>query len=361
MERSRRSGRARIAPQSRKSVLMWTFGLAVWLALQVPAVAQPTPADGDTEPDGDVDLVDLSIVAYNWLGTVAGGPLDGDFNSSGVVDALDLAALASNWQGGSSTPTIGGQAVSLNWVDSPTPGLMRYSLFVTGVAGQNSPNVFEVNISAGAHQQWLPGPTPTPDATLAGVMGPLANEDTHLLFANSELIASDAVETITTPTGTNSLGGLTGFGGWSGGQLGMTPWSVPGSSFDFFQLVVGSADSLTIGVRVATPYLGGQDFQILLLSGDANADGVVNILDLSDMSGNWKTTVTGGPADGDFNGDGIVNILDLSILSGNWEATSASAPAGFDAVSVPEPATWLLCGGAVALFGLRGATRPRRH
>jgi len=53
---------------------------------------------------------------------------------------------------------------------------------------------------------------------------------------------------------------------------------------------------------------------------DANGDNVVNILDLSLLSGAYGT-VTGDAAynpAADFNGDGFVNILDLSLLSGNY-------------------------------------------
>ncbi|MFI5240119.1 MAG: dockerin type I domain-containing protein [Candidatus Saccharimonadia bacterium] len=59
------------------------------------------------------------------------------------------------------------------------------------------------------------------------------------------------------------------------------------------------------------------------LMGDANCDGVVNIIDLSILASNWgNTTATWNM--GDFNGDGIVNILDLSILAANWNQTSTS-------------------------------------
>lgn len=49
-------------------------------------------------------------------------------------------------------------------------------------------------------------------------------------------------------------------------------------------------------------------------SGDINGDGKVDILDLSTLLSNYKTT----NATSDLNGDGIVNIYDLSLLLANY-------------------------------------------
>jgi hypothetical protein len=50
------------------------------------------------------------------------------------------------------------------------------------------------------------------------------------------------------------------------------------------------------------------------MTGDINADGRVNVLDLSALLGAWGTA---NAAD-DFNHDGTVNTFDLSILLGHW-------------------------------------------
>ena len=98
------------------------------------------------------------------------------------------------------------------------------------------------------------------------------------------------------------------------------------------------------------------------ITGDANEDGIVNILDLSALSDNWQSTGVGF-AGGDFNGDGIVNIVDLSDLSDNWGYGEASSPITLGAGAgqaralgvIPEPGTLaLLVGPVVVMLGRRG-------
>ncbi|QDU71554.1 hypothetical protein [Mucisphaera calidilacus] len=59
---------------------------AVWAVVALP---------GDADLDGDVDLVDLSILASNFEG--GGTWTDANFNGDDVVDLLDLSLLATNF------------------------------------------------------------------------------------------------------------------------------------------------------------------------------------------------------------------------------------------------------------------------
>ncbi|MBN1765018.1 MAG: hypothetical protein JW860_07145 [Sedimentisphaerales bacterium] len=52
---------------------------------------------GDTEPDGDIDLIDLISMADHWLETdcdLCGGT---NLNCDNIVNLLDFATLAQNW------------------------------------------------------------------------------------------------------------------------------------------------------------------------------------------------------------------------------------------------------------------------
>ena len=51
--------------------------------------------DGDANFDGQVNALDLSILAANWQGNAKWD--GGDFNADGVVNALDLSILGANW------------------------------------------------------------------------------------------------------------------------------------------------------------------------------------------------------------------------------------------------------------------------
>jgi peptidoglycan/xylan/chitin deacetylase (PgdA/CDA1 family) len=55
-----------------------------------------TLTPGDANGDGNVDALDLSILASNWLGT-GKTFAQGDFSFDGTVNALDLSILATNW------------------------------------------------------------------------------------------------------------------------------------------------------------------------------------------------------------------------------------------------------------------------
>jgi len=52
---------------------------------------------GDADLDGDVDLTDLSALAFNWGATAGASWRDGDFDGDGDVDLTDLSSLAFNW------------------------------------------------------------------------------------------------------------------------------------------------------------------------------------------------------------------------------------------------------------------------
>lgn len=119
--------------------------------------------------------------------------------------------------------------------------------------------------------------------------------------------------------------------------------------------IIGTAPAGTASVRVSgvatdlKVQSGAQsaffdDFSLTLaaalLAGDANNDGVVDLLDLDILGTNFGASPATF-AQGDFNGDNVVDLLDLDILGTNFGAGSSAA--------VPEPTAMLLLG--VVLIG----------
>ncbi|QDU70470.1 family 16 glycosylhydrolase [Mucisphaera calidilacus] len=80
-----------------------------------------------------------------------------------------------------------------------------------------------------------------------------------------------------------------------------------------------------------------------IIPGDANADGNVNLTDLSLLATNFGSTEAAWSL-GDFSGDGNVDLVDLSFFASNFGHSA----------STPEPVTFSL-----ALLGLLASTRQR--
>jgi hypothetical protein len=53
--------------------------------------------DGDCQPDGDVDFLDLKCVADNWLNMSCGTCNGADFDNNNKVNLFDFAIMAENW------------------------------------------------------------------------------------------------------------------------------------------------------------------------------------------------------------------------------------------------------------------------
>jgi Aspartyl protease len=90
-------------------------------------------------------------------------------------------------------------------------------------------------------------------------------------------------------------------------------------------------------------------FYNVVLPGDTNADGVVNLTDLNNVKDYFGTD---GSLGGATNADGVVNLTDLNDVKNNFGQSLPSA--GLNAV--PEPASLLLC--LISPFILCSLRRP---
>ncbi|WP_428939427.1 dockerin type I domain-containing protein [Fontivita pretiosa] len=101
------------------------------------------------------------------------------------------------------------------------------------------------------------------------------------------------------------------------------------------------------------------------IPGDANLDGLVNVLDLDVLAQNWQLSGRSWVT-ADFDGSGRVNIRDLYLLATHWGfglLAPSSSPADLQAMlserglpaTVPEPAV----GAVLALLGVFGSSCAR--
>lgn len=85
-------------------------------------------------------------------------------------------------------------------------------------------------------------------------------------------------------------------------------------------------------------------YDVVLIPGDVNGDGTVNLADFNILKSNFGLSGQ-SRAMGDLNGDTNVDLQDFNILKGNFGAGGAAA--------VPEPAGWLLAALGMAALAVR--------
>ncbi|MEM9295804.1 MAG: hypothetical protein AAGA57_08380 [Planctomycetota bacterium] len=75
---------------------------------------------------------------------------------------------------------------------------------------------------------------------------------------------------------------------------------------------------------------------------DANADGVVDLIDFDALAANYGQNTANGAAGGDFDLDGVVGLLDFNALAATFGQTQAAG--------VPEPASLAVLAAATSLL-----------
>ncbi|HEX3356819.1 MAG TPA: endo-1,4-beta-xylanase [Tepidisphaeraceae bacterium] len=112
--------------------------------------------------------------------------------------------------------------------------------------------------------------------------------------------------------------------------------AIDGSNLHKTALGFGEASTLDLSTFAGQPITGPAIVVGYTLIGDANLDGVVNLLDLNALASNFGAT-TGTWTAGDFDYNSAVDINDFNSLALNFNASlPASSPA--PAALVPEPA-----------------------
>ncbi|MCX7427679.1 MAG: PEP-CTERM sorting domain-containing protein [Planctomycetia bacterium] len=121
-------------------------------------------------------------------------------------------------------------------------------------------------------------------------------------------------------------------------HLGVEAYYGVGGAGEYYLIFDGDSDATVNNIKPGIP-------------GDANLDGTVDDKDASILGANWRETIIPMTwQDGDFNGDTVVNDQDAAILAANWGKTASLLPVTAEAV--PEPSTWCLLAGALAMLAV---------
>ena len=109
-------------------------------------------------------------------------------------------------------------------------------------------------------------------------------------------------------------------------------WTNHTGTFDFFP-----PDSPYAGLSFQAMYADDQlDITASAMDGDANLDGVVDLLDLNALATNYGRA-SAKLVSGDFSGDGVVNMADFNLLAANF-GQSIPLPANTPLQTLaPEP------------------------
>ena len=155
---------------------------------------------------------------------------------------------------------------------------------------------------------------------------------------------------------------------WDVGSDGVT---LPGRDYALFSLAPGSIDLAIFGLSPDDIfftdfsgsyglYAAGSDIGLtgfdnvdaleVVLTGDANLDGMVDFLDFSALSACFLLPGCGW-AGGDFNGDGTTDFLDFSAFSGNFMAFTSAIQ------TVPEPSSVVVLSMGILGFCATGRRR----
>ncbi|MBN2293946.1 MAG: TIGR03790 family protein [Pirellulales bacterium] len=111
-----------------------------------------------------------------------------------------------------------------------------------------------------------------------------------------------------------------------------------------------------VNTVVGDPLMTFKEF----LLGDANMDGIVDIVDLGQVSSNYGLHDESGEimwSRGEFDGDGVVDITDLGIIASHWGAVSDWYVVN-TAEAIPEPSALMLAFVGIVTLSARRKREP---
>jgi hypothetical protein len=97
-------------------------------------------------------------------------------------------------------------------------------------------------------------------------------------------------------------------------NISFTTRNVPGTSFlNMSGVVVGDASGSAVPINVTNGSV-----TIVILPGDMNGDGHVNVLDMIRIGQHWGQTGAPGWIPEDVKIDGVINVLDMIVIGQHW-------------------------------------------
>jgi fibronectin type 3 domain-containing protein len=276
----------------------------------------------DGTANADSFSIDGSHITKNGVsGTIAYSNVGGiEFDLLGSNDTLTQVAQPGapvTFNGGGGNDALNINAGTFAFSTDAGIGSSNLAVSVANVGSSVSftgtQHLAALNVSAGATATVTPAGSPATAAVINATALSITGAASQLDLSNNQLLTTLDLPTLRTLI--------------AGGQL----WSSAAGSGG----ALGSMD------------LGGDQREVrFTLLGDTNLDGVVNVVDLANLAGNFGASAGGTWTSGDLDYNNTVNVADLSDLAGNFgsdlgfttgtAATAAAAVAA--AVTAASPA-----------------------
>jgi autotransporter-associated beta strand protein len=319
----------------------------------------------------DAPGVTLNLISSETIGSLAGG------GSTGGNTLLNAATLTTGGNGNTTTyagelsgtgglTKLGAGAMTLsgaNTYTGPTSvfvGKLVLASNLTSSASLTIQNNADVELATSGHRVIR-----TPSLSVVGT-GQLNLQDNKLITQSA--IGSWNGSAYTGVTGLIDAG--RGAGTWNGNGIitSMTD-ATNGSNYTALGIAKGievkSTSASTTALWAGQTISGSDTLIMYTYGGDANLDGVINILDYVRIDQGLAANLTGW-SNGDFNYDGAINVLDYaSIIDSNignqngvfFTGSGLDGGGPSELAAVPEPAIVSIFGLAAAL----GLLRRRRQ